>query len=78
VQWYGSGSGSEEELVEHTGQRWVYTRNKSSSVWGMIQTCGDIGYKQVAPERVHNTKHKSWGMGEGIRGSEGGQDQDQD
>ena len=23
VQWYRSGS--EEELVEHTGQRWVYT-----------------------------------------------------
>jgi len=40
----------------------------------MIQTCGDIVYKQVAPERVHNTKHKSWGMGEGMRGLEGGQE----
>jgi len=54
----------------------LHYRNKSSSVQGVIQTCGDIVYKRVAQERVHNTKHESQEMGKGMRGLEGDWERD--
>jgi len=37
----------------------LHYRNKSSSVWGVIQTNRDIVYEWVTRDRVHNTKHES-------------------
>ena len=56
----------------------LHYRDKSSSMWRVIQTCGNIGYEWVAQERVHNTKHESQGMGEGMGGLGGGWEQRRD